>query len=137
MQLMPALLLGLRVNDFAEARQNNRGNGRDTVVRADRAMVESNRVSNNSNKSAEHVGPHGREGNTLEKQQERLKPGSRDLVDGGGGSGDEEGVPPSPSAEERRKLETWGMDWGVVTVWSCPSSCDLSCEEAVVVQPPV
>jgi Programmed cell death protein 2, C-terminal putative domain len=29
-----------------------------------------------------------------------------------------------------------GMDWGVVTVWCCPDSCALSCEECVIVQPP-
>ena len=30
-----------------------------------------------------------------------------------------------------------GMDWGVVTVWSCPRSCEQSTEEVVFVQAPV
>ncbi|CAM9527729.1 unnamed protein product [Hapterophycus canaliculatus] len=44
---------------------------------------------------------------------------------------------PRPSAEERERLRTLGMDWGVVAVWSCPRSCENSYEECVVVQLPV
>lgn len=58
-----------------------------------------------------------------------------------GGDREEEGesavAMPTPSAEDRERLRTWGMDWGVVGVWSCPNSCDVSCEECVVVQLPV
>jgi hypothetical protein len=27
------------------------------------------------------------------------------------------------------------MEWGVLTVWSCPESCDESHEEVAIVQP--
>lgn len=34
----------------------------------------------------------------------------------------------------RRVLQSGGMDWGAVTVWSCEDSCSMSHEEAVIVQ---
>jgi hypothetical protein len=34
----------------------------------------------------------------------------------------------------RSLLDSGGMDWGVVTVWSCEDSCEGSVEEVVIVQ---
>jgi len=38
-------------------------------------------------------------------------------------------IPHNPVTEEK------GMDWGVVTIWSCPSSCNQSAEEYILIQP--
>ena len=48
----------------------------------------------------------------------------REVEPGGGGDG-----------EDLKALGLGGMDWGVLTVWSCSDSCDASCEEIAIVQP--
>jgi hypothetical protein len=66
------------------------------------------------------------------------------VVEGQGDQGDEEegdegegGL--SREREELRrmaatKLRSGGMDWGVVTVWSCEAACEQGKEEVVIVQ---
>lgn len=134
MQLMPALLLGLRVNEFAEPGEIATHD--DTVELKKIAAEEKDGIDS----PVKSVGSHGPEAKSLGGEQGGSKGSSDGIEEEGGDGGDGEGeggAPPAPSAEDQERLKTWGMDWGVVAVWSCPVSCDLSCEEAVVVQPPV
>lgn len=134
MQLMPALLLGLRVNEFAEPEETLK---HDDLAGLKEIAAGEKRVTHSPVENMESNGPVA---NPHGGTQGVSKGGSDYMESGGSGSGDEggEGVaPPAPSAEDQERMKTWGMDWGVVAVWSCPVSCDLSCEGAVVVQPPV
>ena len=47
------------------------------------------------------------------------------------------GVDPDGGGDRKdtKVLGLGGMDWGVLTVWSCSESCDASCEEIAIVQP--
>ena len=47
------------------------------------------------------------------------------------------GVDPDGGGDRKdpKVLGLGGMDWGVLTVWSCSDSCDASCEEIAIVQP--
>lgn len=145
MQLMPALLLQLQVNDLA---------GQETPPGADDANVG---VSNDAHSGAKNApgwttpAANRAEGGVLTSSAGDGIDSTGVARDGRGGTatgelkreeGDREDgeaavAMPTPSAEDRERLRTWGMDWGVVGVWSCPSSCDVSCEECVVVQLPV
>lgn len=141
MQLMPALLLQLQVNDLAS---------QETPEQYDANSSLSKRAENNSpgrTAQAEGVvaptpsagggtGTTGvvaqeRRGGTATAGEENLEDEEGDREEG------ENAAMPAPSAEDRERLRTLGMDWGVVGVWSCPRSCDASCEECVVVQLPV
>ena len=48
----------------------------------------------------------------------------------------EDAAPPPGVADSAAKAALdAGMEWGVLTVWSCPESCDESHEEVAIVQP--
>eukprot|EP00752_Nemacystus_decipiens_P002854 g2658.t1 len=149
MQLMPALLLQLQVNDLA---------GHETPPEQDDANVG---VLNGAHEDAKNAPgwlatPLSAAGNPSGGGV--LTPPAYDSVDPNGATQEGRGVTTTgkleneegdreeggaavmmrtPSAEDRERLRTRGMDWGVVGIWSCPSSCDVSCEECVVVQLPV
>ncbi|CAM9245974.1 unnamed protein product [Ectocarpus fasciculatus] len=155
MQLMPALLLQLRVNDLAERETGSREEGSNTTCSGPEAKkvstisreADGDDSSSNARESisppAVAVQPKGA-APTRSTDEHGVVPG-----DGSGGmvgigvSGEEDDdatettMMPIPSVEERERLRTLGMDWGVVAVWSCPKSCSISCEECVVVQLPV
>lgn len=136
---MPALLLQLQVNDFAEREAS--GESDENVVRPD--AIKKTVVQAAESQHTIEVVP-----SAIDKCKSGPLPQARgneggavrehcDMV-----SGDDEDAQlaitvPTSSAEERERLRTWGMDWGLVTVWCCPRSCDASCEEVVAVQLPV
>ena len=148
MQLMPALLLELQVNDFADRETGGPGGEPrpDTKVHSSAEESSGDAASNEAtagpSATDQTAGPSpGLTGNHDDSLRgvER-KPGGDE---GGrvamGEHGDRNSKPriPIPNAEERDRLRTWGMDWGVVAVWSCPTSCEASYEEHVTVQMPV
>lgn len=125
---MPALLLELQVNAFAvpgdvEAREGVGADGDASHSRAKgeskapRCASESAAANTPCSEAVEHA-----------NKCDEVDVASNDA------SGDEVEQVPLPSAEDRERLRTWGMDWGVVTVWCCPKSCELSFEEAVLIQ---
>lgn len=139
MQLMPALLLQLQVNDFAEQEPNSESD--ENIVRPD-AIKQAVAQAAEGQKPVEVVM------SALDKS----KGGRRPPADGHGrsiareqcytASGDDDDgesarTVPTPSAEKQERLRTLGMDWGLVAVWCCPRSCEASCEEVVVVQLPI
>lgn len=137
---MPALLLRLPVNAFAEPGKELSGKIQvhatvETTVGDDQEVAQSQKTQ-----KCEVFD----ERESSRRQESPIDDNDDPVGDGMGGEGsdDEEGgggdnVPPAPSADDRERLRTWGMDWGVVTVWCCPRSCNLSYEETVVVQPPI
>lgn len=156
---MPALLLRLQVNNFAERPpdqgQNNgpQETTTDHTKKGDATTAEKIPGGGGRTHTAPPLAAGGGAAATSQAAESHGS-GDKDLNenshqrlnnDGVGtvgiGGGDDDGDigerMPAPSAEEHERLRTWGMDWGVVTVWSCPHSCDLSCEEEVVVQLPV
>lgn len=153
MQLMPALLLQLQIYDLAGLQE--------LPQQGDANSSLSNQAHNVANSAPSRTTPTSAAGPA---EGGALTPSSADdanssstdptgvAQEGGDGAStgelplkNEEGdreeretTPmPTPSVEDRERLRTWGMDWGVVGVWSCPRSCDVSCEECVVVQLPV
>lgn len=156
MQLMPALLLQLNVNDLAEretnGRQVDKGKTRGAdgsrsaartehgingdEIRKDSTAPPTATARENGGSPARQIDPKGIRQEGVGKEREW--PGVRGKEDDEEGE-EEAGSPkmPTPSAEERERLRTLGMDWGVVAVWSCPRSCEVSNEECVVVQLPV
>lgn len=120
MQLMPALLLHLRVNDFAE--QETFGEKKSD---SDCNVTE---VSSDTGRDKASLGPTCQEGGRY---------GRSDIAGDDSNEGSDSYLRPALIGEERERLRTWGMDWGVVAIWSCPISCEVSCEEFAVVQLPV
>ncbi|CBN79864.1 conserved unknown protein [Ectocarpus siliculosus] len=153
MQLMPALLLQLQVNDLAERETGSLEGGSPATF----SGLESKKIStlsqvadghdnNNTLKSitpsAVAVQPKGAASTRSTDEHGVAQGDGSGVLAGIGVSGEEdEGnettMMPTPSVEERERLRTLGMDWGVVAIWSCPRSCSISCEECVVVQLPV
>lgn len=144
MQLMPSLLLQLRVNDLADRERSepDKTPGSDT-----KKLFATREADGNKNDAkASVLSPAGLtenptawpiEGDASTGVAEAQGGGRNGMPKGEEGDGDAEPVVPIPTAEERERLTTWGMDWGVVAVWSCPRSCESSHEECVVVQLPV
>lgn len=150
---MPALLLQLQVNDLAERETGSREGGSPATF----SGLESKKIStlsqeadghdnNNTMKSitpsAVAVQPKGNSSTRSTDEHGVAQGDGSGVMAGIGVSGEEdEGnetrMMPTPSVEERERLRTLGMDWGVVAIWSCPRSCSISCEECVVVQLPV
>lgn len=148
---MPALLLQLQVNDLAERDTGSRRGGSSTTC----SGLESKKISTFSQEADGH------DNNSIRKSvtpsavvvQPKGAASTRSTDEHGvlrgdgiagirvSGEEDDDGTEttmmPTPSAEERERLRTLGMDWGVVAIWSCPRSCSISCEECVVVQLPV
>lgn len=165
MQLMPALLLQLRVNELAERERAERQptNGEccrppGTNRNSTRARDEADSGEKGYGKSPSPAVVNSARGGDLlaiPRSSEGSSPKGVRRENGGGreagasvrghqddepGEEEEEAghTPmPTPTAEERERVTTWGMDWGVVAVWSCPTSCDVSSEESVIVQRPV
>eukprot|EP00903_Cladosiphon_okamuranus_P014302 g13284.t1 len=150
MQLMPALLLQLQVNNLAgqqhpaeqeKASSRVSGEAQDDVENPRRLTPSS--AANQAGAGGASVPSADRSINLTGAAQEDRGDSSalRGLknkdIDREEGGEVEAVVMPTPSAEDLERLRTWGMDWGVVGVWSCPGSCDVSCEECVVVQLPV
>lgn len=109
---MPALLLHLRVNDFAE---------RETP----------GEMNSDTDRGKGSLGPTGQD------PKECRRYGRGDIADDDSNEGPDSDLRPVLIGEERERLRTWGMDWGVVAIWSCPTSCEASFEEFAVVQLPV
>ena len=148
MQLMPALLLELQVNDFADQetggadskpRPETKGRSHAEEAGGDTASTEATaKPSLVDQAGVPSPEPTGKGTDSLKGVVR--KPGGNEgegVAMGEHGDGDSKPMAPTPSAEERDRLRTWGMDWGVVAVWSCPKSCEASCEEHVSVQMPV
>ncbi|CAM9809420.1 unnamed protein product [Ectocarpus sp. 8 AP-2014] len=153
MQLMPALLLQLQVNDLAEREIGSREGGSPATF----SGLESKKISTLSQEAGGHdnnntlksrtpsavaVQPKGAASTRSTDEHGVAQGDGSGVMAGIGVSGEEdEGnettMMPTPSVEERERLRTLGMDWGVVAIWSCPRSCSISCEECVVVQLPV
>lgn len=147
MQLMPALLLELQVNKYAVPDDDEErdvvgdGEGDPVLRRADAGV----KVGDDPSLDTGGRLMGSRDGLGSVSEKERSYRGKNDADDGertGGASDDEEedemqsttSALPTPSRRECERVRTWGMDWGVVTVWSCPRSCDSSYQEEVVVQ---
>lgn len=148
MQLMPALLLELRVNDFADQETG----GADSKPRPETKGLSNVEEAGGDTASNEATAkpclidqvevpspePTGKDTDSLRGVVR--KPGGDEgegVALGERGDGDSKPMVPTPNAEGRDRLRTWGMDWGVVAVWSCPRSCEASYEEHVSVQMPV
>lgn len=129
MQLMPALLLQLRVNEFADAEAVEA----DTTSGAAINTTMPPSVTDNATDA-----PLPSAGDDRQAGGIAVECGSDAVGVEANEEGDGETEPmPTPSADDRERLRTWGMDWGVVAVWCCPRSCDVSFEEHAVVQLPV
>ncbi|CAM9745356.1 unnamed protein product [Scytosiphon promiscuus] len=126
MQLMPALLLQLNVNDLAERESSERqaGNGKSCEPDGNRTPARTDHEAN---------GDKGRRKSTPEPPASAR--GGIDVSARCPSGANPEGV--RAESVDRERLRTLGMDWGVVAVWSCPRSCEESFEEYVVVQLPV
>lgn len=154
MQLMPALLLQLQANDLADREPIEQQGESNTADDSDpknkntfsnEADGEKNATNSTTPSAAAHQPK--RAARTPSSDDNDLN-GVAQVEGGGEMTGavkseedDREGAEttamPTPSAEECERLRTRGMDWGVVGVWSCPRSCEVSCEERVVVQLPI
>lgn len=121
MQLMPALLLHLRVNDFAE--QETYGENKSDPD------CNATKISSDTGRDKASLGLNCQERGRYERRSDIAGDGSNEASDSDSR--------PVLIDEERERLRTWGMDWGVVAIWSCPTSCEVSCEEFAVVQLPV
>lgn len=150
MQLMPALLLQLKANDLADREPIEQQGDVSSATPVDPVPKNKTTFSNKAggDKNAITSAPP-----SVTPQRAASTPPSGDngtigipKLEAAGGTAKSEEVDgedaektamPTPSAEERERLRTRGMDWGVVGVWSCPRSCDVSREECVVVQLPV
>ena len=144
MQLMPALLLELQVNAFADEetggtgskpRPDTKGHSNAEEAAGNKATAKPSVVDQTERPSPEPTGKH-----IDSLKGVARKPGSDEgegVAMGEHSDGDSKPMVLTPSAEERDRLRTWGMDWGVVAVWTCPRSCEASCEEYVTVQMPV
>lgn len=148
MQLMPALLLELHVNDFADQEAGGAGTKPRTDTKGHSNAEEAAGDTASNEATAKPPAMDQVEGPSPEpagKDTDSLrgvvrKPGGDEgegVAMGEHGDGDSKPMVPTPSAEERDRLRTWGMDWGVVAVWTCPRSCEASYEEHVTVQMPV
>lgn len=126
MQLMPALLLGLQVNEFAAPDANDEPDGAGQVKETSRNVLSVGGSEKTLDRAPSTDGGVGR-------SDPRHRPRDDDGSEEDEGQDEAERMP-VPSAQDQRRMRTWGMDWGVVTVWSCPQSCEMSCEEEVVVQ---
>lgn len=152
MQLMPALLLQLKANDLAEQEPIERQDENSATTPDDPDRENTTTVSNeadgdkNAIISSTHSATPKRAAST--PPNDGSDPAGVPQVEGGettgavkseedDGEDGETAATPAPSNEERERLRMQGMDWGVVGVWSCPRSCEFSCEERVVVQLPV
>ncbi len=150
MQLMPALLLQLRVSGRGDREPPDQGPEEPSSPpprpRPSPLPVGDDKTDAGPTTAPSAAGRRNKGGGPAEAGPER---GGRERSEGRGLEDEEEGdgqgaeaaagvvVMPTPSAEERERLRTRGMDWGVVGVWCCPRSCQESCEESVVVQLPV
>lgn len=147
MQLMPALLLELQVNNFADQepgggsgkpRPDTKGhsNAEDAGGGGDIASKEAtarpSAIDQAEDPSPRPTGKDGDNPRGVVRKPEREEGGG--VAMGEHGDGDSKSIIPTPSAEERDRLRTWGMDWGVVAVWTCPRSCEASYEEHVTIQ---
>ncbi|CAM9871835.1 unnamed protein product, partial [Discosporangium mesarthrocarpum] len=148
MQLMPALLFKMRVDEFAK--QELKDN------RADQSQVMTLQQHPTKGHSMESKGEEmmgrrsqpqgGRYSVNNSHGQVNLKTGlgHEDEPQEADISGllekDEEGevlpTVPVPTANQLEGVRVRGMEWGTVAVWCCPASCTSSFEEFVVVQPP-
>lgn len=140
MQLMPAMLLQLRANDFAEREickpPNSSAPSTDTTSCADGSDGE--KSTSALGQATESLSrPKGINFRRTEIEEKRGRDSAQMVGEGDESDEDEEHALPVPSAEEYERLKTWGMDWGVVGIWSCPGSCEASCEEFALVQLPV
>lgn len=111
LQLMPMLLAVLRVDDCAE--------GQDRAT--DSVTIEQPRAAVSVDVATESDIVVGEEG------------------EAGGAEGEEDAAEAEAmrrrgQSMRRSLLDSGGMDWGVVTVWSCEDSCEGSVEEVVIVQ---
>lgn len=142
---MPALISDLKMSDFAdrEADQQSDTSGATHVERGHGAspntssslnaeapqssVQQCNTQASNNTDPRRGVSecPRGTMTATQSKDEEGSDDGRADVETS------------TPTAEDRERLRTWGMDWGVVAVWSCPASCETGFEEFVRIQLPV
>lgn len=139
---MPALLLQLQVNNFADPGTCEQDNT--SAPDTSKRCTANEAVGDKSTKMtpsaiSEDKGSSIRPTDDckLRRVVQEHEGGAARVVKGGQDDEDSERTMPTPTVEERERLRTWGMDWGVVAVWCCPRSCEGSCEEVVVVQLPV
>lgn len=145
MQLMPALLLELQVNKYAVPEDGEErdvvedGEGDPVRRRADAGVkVGDDPPLDGGGRLMESRDSLG----SVSKKERSYRKNDTDDGEGTGGASDDGGdeirsttpVLPTPSRREYERVRTWGMDWGVVTIWSCPQSCNSSYQEEVVVQ---
>lgn len=151
MQLMPALLLQLKANDLADREPMEQQGENSSATPADPVPKNKTTFSNEAadgeknaiNSAPPSVTPkraastaQSDDNGTIGVPQSEAAGGAVKREEGDGEDAEMTAMP-TPSAEELERLRTRGMDWGVVGVWCCPRSCDVSCEECVVVQMPV
>ncbi|CAM9461481.1 unnamed protein product, partial [Phaeothamnion confervicola] len=149
MQLMPALLLALRVDEAAATGSSGEdGGGRYGCTGGAAGTVGEGITGSAANGS----GGAGGEDAACQRDVEKRNCASSDT---GGDSDNEsesgsatglaaadaaseviaEAGPSAPTAAAVARVTSRGMEWGVVAVWSCAASCDESVEEVAIAQP--
>lgn len=108
-QLMPALLALLRVDDVAAAAAD---------ATTDTTTTSTSNGSSSSDPQRPHAGASARTSSSRDNSQRPLPPAAALALGEGGDAGG-------------------GMDWGVVAVYSCADTCVAGTREWAVVQPPV
>lgn len=128
MQLMPALLLHLPTGDLADS-----GEARSKLDAENQALTSTPRFATGG-------GPDTNVGCELQEAREASTSGVNLGADKGSSQQNAGGASAGvllSDVEQVSSVNFEGMDWGVVAIWCCPHSCEVSREEVVTVQPSV